>query len=620
MLAPPPEPNPPLWPSSVHIFRATDDPAWIRAQITPTQDPLWQDADDDDTSFTCGRHFSAERHVLLFAPGEYTDCRFQVGYYSQVAGLGVSADDVRFVHGAGPFVPALNKHLHQRTDPTTGNTTPVGTCLDTFWRSAENFAYSGGDLQWAVSQAAPLRRVHVVDGDIVLHDGMAYASGGHLANCHVGKGELLAGGQQQYLVRNTHLAGGASGGAWSMVYVGCTGSVPDSFAGSATEASVTVVDRSPIRVEKPFVAMKKDMKTFELRVPKAMRETDTGYTNDPLIHGDHETVVDFAHVRCATSEDSTESIQKVLDDGKHVVLTPGIYKLTKTLEIKHEDQVLLGLGLATLEAPNDGSPCVRVRPKVKGVRIAGIMLEASEKTACTTTEHDQAALLEWGIPGTKDPGDAASPGAMFDIFVRVGGATAGNRANISVDTMLKIHSGHVIGDNLWIWRADHAVLGETEEPNYPHISPVFWQSEEHEYRADTGIEVTGDDVTIFGLAVEHANGHQTVWKGDRGRVYFYQCEFPYGVSKRFAEKQYRGYSVEESVNEHEVYAPGIYSNFRNDDVIVATAIDHPKKSKVKIVNPFTVKLDNQGGILSVVNGDGESTQEKGTPIRHSSQT
>ena len=94
---------------------------------------------------------------------------------------------------------------------------PVGTCLDSFWRSAENFAVTDRDLQWAVSQAAPLRRVHVTRGNVYLHDGEAYASGGHFANSRiVGGGFLRAGGQQQFLVRNVELEGVPRGvpGAW----------------------------------------------------------------------------------------------------------------------------------------------------------------------------------------------------------------------------------------------------------------------------------------------------------------------------------------------------------------------------------------------------------------------
>ena len=98
---------------------------------------------------------------------------------------------------------------------------------------------------------------------------------------------------------------------------------------------------------------------------------------------------------------------------------------------------------------------------------------------------------------------------------------------------MKLHSGNIVGDNIWLWRADHSELAPAEAPNYPNISPVFHQTEEHEAHVQNGIQVVGDDVTFYGLAVEHANGHQMVWKGGRGSVHLYQCKFPYDVSSDY---------------------------------------------------------------------------------------
>lgn len=580
------EPNPPQWPKSVVLIRPTDDPQSIRERLEATQDSYHA----DHGTFTSDHHFSPRRLAVLFAPGTYNQVRFQVGYYVQVTGLGRSPDQVRFVgKDSGPFVPALNRHLHEH-----------GTCLDTFWRSGENF-YTQGNMQWAVSQASPLRRVHV-GGDLYLHEGAAYASGGHLANAQV-DGRIYAGGQQQFLFKNVHMADGASGGAWSMVYVGCTGIVPAPSAGGSEEAAVTVVEKPRIRIEKPYIAMKDDGIEYELRIPMPLYD---GPIQGPLMDESLEQVVDFAQVRVVCDTEPTARIQEALDQGKHVVLAPGTYELDQSLEMRHPDQVLLGLGLATLVSPTSGDPCIKVAPAVPGVRIAGVMLEASETRA--------KSLLEWGHEGSNDAGTKENPGAMFDVFCRVGGATSGDREAIAVDTMMKLHSGHVIGDNLWLWRADHAELG-SDTANYPEISPIFWQSEQHQYRVETGIEVNGDDITMYGLAVEHANGHQTVWSGERGVVHFYQCEFPYGVDRAFQEKQFRGYLVKDHVHEHAVHAPGIYSNFRNEAVFVETAMEYPENASVTCVNPFTVKLDNHGGISTIANGRGDAALTRGIPVR-----
>jgi len=603
------EPNPPSWPDSVLVLRDTEDAETLKSKIAPTED-VWS---DEHSTYTCEHHFSDRRWAVLFAPGVYRGLSFEVGYYTQVCGLGTSPDDVQFRDGKGPFVPALNRHLHKDG---------AGTCLDTFWRSGENFAnFSEDGMMWAVSQAAPLRRVHVAN-DLFLHDKAAYASGGHLANCVIDN-HTHFGGQQQYLSRNVHFGNGSSGGAWGMVYVGCPGAPPPS-PGDDSSAASTVVESPPVRIEKPYVALREDGTKFQLRVPRPTIDD----TSRPHTSGELEESRDFSRVRVAKASEPLSRIQEALDEGKDVVLSPGIYYLEETLEIKRSNQVLLGLGLATLAAPI-GRPCIRVAPRTPGVRVAGVMLEApavdptsrpSTGEGSGSSNPNHWSLLEWGAEGVvNDFGDASNPGSMFDVFCRVGGATTDRRDWISIDTMVRIHSGHVVGDNLWLWRADHGELGDGEDANCPHVSPVFWQTEESEFRVETGIEVTGNDVTIFGLAVEHANGHQTVWKGERGSVFFYQCEFPYDVGPDFGANGYRGYLVDDGVTDHKLYSPGIYSNFRNEPVHVDTAIQHPDRPGVQVHNPFTVHLDNHGLIRSVVNGKGPATVDKGTPTRIRSQ-
>jgi len=70
----------------------------------------------------------------------------------------------------------------------------------------------------------------------------------------------------------------------------------------------------------------------------------------------------------------------------------------------------------------------------------------------------------------------------------------------------------VIGDNLWLWRADHGNnVGWTRNP------------------ADNGLTVNGNNVSMYGLAVEHFQKFQTVWNGESGKDIFYQSEMPYDV-------------------------------------------------------------------------------------------
>ncbi len=102
-------------------------------------------------------------------------------------------------------------------------------------------------------------------------------------------------------------------------------------------------------------------------------------------------------------------------------MCPGTFFLTGPLIVKKPGQVVLSLGLATLVAPKDGSPCIRVMPGVPG-RIAGITLEASVQysgsgSSVNCDSDGVRSLLEWGLPGAKDDGDADRPGVLTDILL-----------------------------------------------------------------------------------------------------------------------------------------------------------------------------------------------------------
>ena len=136
-------------------------------------------------------------------------------------GLGASPDDVTFTGAKGVYCEEGSY------DFTIG-------ALDKFWRGAENFrslatqAWWDGaaGMLWAVSQASPLRRVHVAH-DLYLWqytsgDAAGYASGGFLANSEL-DGALSFGSQQQFYTRNVKLKGDAPDAAWNIVMAGVEG-------------------------------------------------------------------------------------------------------------------------------------------------------------------------------------------------------------------------------------------------------------------------------------------------------------------------------------------------------------------------------------------------------------
>ena len=137
---------------------------------------------------TRNSEFSRNRYALLFKPGTYK-LDIRVGYYMHIMGLGNSPEDVVIV-GA-----------------VRSNTTHGGHVLTNFWRTAENLTIVptiDSTNTWAVSQAAPLRRVYI-KGNLKLHDGPS--SGGFMADCKV-DGTVFSGSQQQWFTRNTEWGNG----------------------------------------------------------------------------------------------------------------------------------------------------------------------------------------------------------------------------------------------------------------------------------------------------------------------------------------------------------------------------------------------------------------------------
>ena len=279
---------------------------------------------------------------------------------------------------------------------------------------------------------------------------------------------------------------------------------------------------APARAEKPFVVLTEDKK-WELHVPQSTRDFTSGPDIDDTT-GDRR---DFAQVKvCKMRSDDkdpqdtdayntldqvderiTTELQAALDEGKDLVLCPGTFYLTRTLVMKLPNQVILGLGLSTLIAPQDGSPCVRVLANTPGVRIAGITVEGSvQKKASSSNSDGVRSLIDFGQPDKEDPGDPKNPGALIDIFARVGGVNL-EREKVSTDVLIRIHSGNVIGDNLWLWRADHVKLRPNELPNNPAL-PLYYQVRSGECGVKTALEVKGHDVHMYGLFCEHTTEHQ----------------------------------------------------------------------------------------------------------------
>lgn len=530
------------------------DPAMPAAEIQAKVDAVFQKQER--------AQFGEGRYALLFKPGHY-EVTVRVGFYTQVLGLGLSPDDVTIKGGVN-----TDAQWHR------------GQALVNFWRSAENFATEpvGGAGRWAVSQASPLRRVHV-KGSLVLDDG-GWSSGGFLADAVVDQ-EIKSGTQQQWLTRNTTI-GKWTGANWNMVFVGVNGAPAESFP----KPPYVTVERAPVVREKPFLSVDANGQ-YAVFVP-ALRRDAVGPTWDHGAPAGRSISLEEFYVANAAS-DTAETLNAALAAGKHLLLTPGIYHLREYLRVSRADTVVLGLGLATLRAEN-GAVAMSVAD-VDGVIIGGILFDAGEVNS--------PILLEVG-PANSKASHHANPTSLHDLFFRVGGAGVGKAAD-----SLVINSANVIGDDFWLWRADHG-------------QGVGWTSNSTRH----GLVVGGADVTIYGLAVEHYHDVQTLWNAEGGRVYFYQCEIPYDVPEQSSWMRgdvtgFAAYKVADTVKTHEAWGLGMYCFFnRNPAVRLASAIEAPAAPGIKFHDLTTVSLGGgKGEITHVVNDVGETAKQGHTVVR-----
>ena len=527
---------------NVLVFAPSLPSAEIQAQI--------------DKVYTLEQHseFGSDRYALLFLPGEY-HVDVPVGFYTEVIGLGASPDAVHIIG-----------NVHSDASLPRNN----ATC--TFWRAVEGFSVTptGGTMQWAVSQAVPFRRMHVL-GNIVLHQKGGWASGGWMSDSVV-DGNVGSGPQQQWISRNSEW-GSWTGANWNMVFVG----VPHPPEGEWPKPDFTKVERTPVVREKPFLEV--DAKgNWSVRVP-ALQMDSQGVT----WHGGStpgRSVPLSAFYIAHPGKDTAATINAQLAKGKNMLLAPGNYDLTEPIRITRPETLLMGLGFATLR-PTKGTAAITTAD-ADGIDIAGILFDAGPQKS--------PVLLDVGPEGSHAL-HAKNPVFLHDVFFRDGGAAAGS-ARIN----LRLNSNDTIIDHTWIWRADHG-------------KGVGWTSN----LSDNGLVVNGNNVTAYGLFVEHHQQFQVLWNGNHGRTYFYQSEIPYDPPDQSSFTSAPGtngwasYKVADSVTAHEAWGLGIYSVFRHPNVTLTRAIEAPVVPGVRFHHMITVALDNLGEISNVIDDKGGPT-------------
>jgi hypothetical protein len=560
--------TPPDFGSNVMIF----NPGMPTSQI--------QNAVDAIANQQISNQFGTQRYALLFMPGTYGSStkplNFQVGYYTMVAGLGSSPNDV-----------VINGSIDVYNQCDVSNNC---VALTNFWRSLSNltinvtnpnFGCKTGEF-WAVSQAAPMRRVQV-NGLVTLMDyctNPSFASGGFIADSAFEGSTVINGSQQQWLVRNSNLDDWTNG-VWNQVFSGVVGAPDQCFPAQPNVCGpYTTLPQSPVTREEPFLYVD-SAGNFNVFVPAFQRNSSgTTWASGPAA-GSSIPITDFF---IAKPTDNLGAINSALAQGKHLILTPGIYSLAGPIHVLRRDTVVLGLGFPTL-VPKQGNISMSVAD-VPGVKLSGLLFDAGTVNS--------PVLLQVGTPNAhkSDPND---PSLLSDVFFRIGGATPG-KATVS----LVVNSDNVILDDIWAWRADHG-------------NGVGWTDN----TADTGVIVNGDNVTAYGLFVEHYQKYEVMWNGNGGTDIFFQNEMPYDPPSQTDWMEAPGvdgwaaFKVANNVASFKGHGMGSYSFFNQGVTIyAANAFEVPvtlQPASLSDLLTIFLNASASGGILNVINGKGGSS-------------
>ena len=571
----------PAFGSNVTIF----DPSMPVEQIQAALDAAAAKQVDNE--------MGTDRYAFFFKPGTYgTDAKplqFRVGYYTEVAGLGAGPDDV-----------VINGKIEVYNRCLADNGTSNCLALVNFWRTLSNLSLHinstgqdgcrGGTNFWAVSQAVSLRRLDVTGGTFSLMDyctaGPQYASGGFIADSRFPT--VLNGSQQQWLTRNSKVDSWTNA-VWNQVFAGVQGA-PDESA--FPNPPYTTLATTPVSREKPYLFV--DGKgRWNVRVPSAQRNTSGVSWANGMTPGRTVPLGDFY---LAKPSDPGWLLDAQLLLGKNLLLTPGVYQIDHSLTVRRPNQVVLGIGHATLTAVNGATP-LKVAD-VPGAIVAGVTIDAGTRESKT--------LLQVGTGHGRGFSSPGNPTTLSDVYFRVGGPHVGK-----TDTALEVNSDNVLIDHTWVWRADHGVEGFTGGDT------ERWNTNTGRY----GAVINGNNVTATGLFVEHFQRYNTLWNGENGTTVLYQNELPYDPPTqadwaRGSINGYPGYKVNNKVKTHHLYGAGVYVfNQNNPSIHTENGFEVPNRPGVRLHHIMTVNL-SAGTIDHVVNGVGAAadTTKVGVPV------
>jgi hypothetical protein len=283
-----------------------------------------------------------------------------------------------------------------------------------------------------------------------------------------------------------------------MVFSGVTGAPAPNYPAN----SYTVLPTTPVVRENPFLYVDGSSNYPVFSPSLLINSSGTSWSTTSPGPGNSLPVSAFF---IATPSSALADINSALAAGQNLILTPGTYQYSGSINATNANTVVLGLRYADI-VPQTGTPAITIAD-VDGVQIAGLLIDAGPVNS--------PILLQVGVAGT-DTGvsHASNPTSISDVFFRVGGVTAGTATE-----SLEVDSESAILDNIWAWRADHVNAGTTG-----------WSVN----TAANGLVVNGANVTVLGLAVERYQANQVVWNARGGETIFCESEDPYDVPSQNA--------------------------------------------------------------------------------------
>ena len=373
------------------------DPGMPTAQIHAVVDPITAQQRSDQ--------FGTGRYALLFKPGTYgiagRPAALQVGYYTEVAGLGASPEDVvingtidvlqpvlrpRRLHGAGQLLALDVQPDDQRRRQ---GRLPDGRVLG---------GVAGRADAARAGQRRPMTLMDYCSAPVVrlrrLHRRLA-----------VHRPTVINGSQQQFLVRNSSLDGW-SNGVWNQVFAGVAGAPAQTFP--ERPGPYTTLATTPRSREKPFLLRRREAALQRLSSPPCSATPPGTTWADGRTPGDRS--------RSATSSSPSPATASRDQPRAAARQEPAVHARASTtstapIRVKRPRTVVLGLGMATLTAQRGASPMRS--PTCRASTISGLLFDAGPVNS--------PVLLQVGAARHGERTRATRP-PLHDVFFRIGGA------------------------------------------------------------------------------------------------------------------------------------------------------------------------------------------------------